>query len=326
MSALALKGPYWVTVRQYRRTLWLTGALVVVILAAISGLRAWDASIPDSLTTEGIWVPANDSGYRALVWAMEYANVGMVLLPLLVGAFVAGPLVAREFESGTYKLSLTQSVSPAAWLRAKLTVTSAAALLTTLALTGVYLIGWNRVSGRAELQWADRGPYEATGTALVASVLAAVAVGALVGLLVRRTLVAMSATGLVMGVVLQVLGAYRWSFLPVKTITGPHGPTLWTPENGLVMDQGLLTSSGARFDESGCWDELNGTPGLDAMPDGGMKIFESCLTRHGATTQYIDYHPQSHFWPTQLIETGILLALAALAAFAAFRVLRARLP
>lgn len=43
-------------------------------------------------------------------------------------------------------------------------------------------------------------------------------------------------------------------------------------------------------------------------------------------SQYLDYHPGSHFWPTQLIETGIVLALAALALFAAFRVLRARHP
>ncbi|AJF66384.1 ABC transporter permease [Streptomyces vietnamensis] len=327
MSTLALKGPYWVTVRQYRRTLWLAGTAVVVSLAVIGGLRIWDAQAPDRYYVDGGRYAADDNrGYEMLRLAVEYGGAYLLFLPLLVGVFVAGPLVAREFESGTYKLSLTQSVSPAAWLRTKLLSTTAAAFLTLIALMGVYRIGWGRVAGSWNLDWAERGPYEATGVVLFAYVLAAVAVGALAGLLIRRTLVAMAATGLVMGVVFLVLGAYRWSFLPVKTLTGPAGPTLWTPDHGLMMDTGLLTSSGARFDQQVCWDEVNRTPGLDGMDDGGMKLFDRCLTRHGATSQYVDYHPQSHFWPTQLIESGILLALAALAALAAFRVLRARHP
>ncbi|MFF6867185.1 MULTISPECIES: ABC transporter permease [unclassified Streptomyces] len=327
MSTLALRGSYWVTVRQYRRTLWLAGALVLLALAVIGGLRIWDLQTPDVPVEDGYLLPAEDNkAVRLLVFGMEQLSVGMLLLSLLAGAFVAGPLVAREFESGTYKLSLTQSVSPAAWLRAKLLTATAAALATTLALMAVFRIGWNRTSGSWNLQWSDRGPYEASGVVLLAYVLAAVAVGALVGQLVRRTLLAMAVTGLVMGVVALVLGALRWSFLTVKTVTGPRDTTLWTPENGLAMDTGLLTASGARFDESVCWDEVNEAPGLDAMEDGGMKLHEACLTRNGVNAQYVDYHPESHFWPTQLIETGILLALAALAACAAFRVLRARHP
>ncbi|MGW8357167.1 ABC transporter permease [Streptomyces wedmorensis] len=327
MSTLALKGPYWVTVRQYRRTLWLTVAAVAVSLAVIGGLRIWDAQTPDRPLVGGDLVPADENrGYEMLRLAVESGSAYLLLVPLLVGVFVAGPLVAREFESGTYKLSLTQSVSPAAWLRAKLVSTTAVAFLTLLALMGVFRIGWSRVSGSYYLTWADRGPYEATGIVLFAYVLAAVAVGALVGQLIRRTLVAMAATGLVMGLVLLVMGSYRWSVLPVKTITAPAGPTLWTPEDGLVMDSGLLTASGARFDQLICWEEAARTPGTDVTEGLWGKVEAQCQARHGATTQYVDYHPESHFWPTQLIESGILLALAAVAAYAAFRVLRARHP
>ncbi|WP_055601775.1 ABC transporter permease [Streptomyces aureus] len=327
MSTLAPKGPYWVTVRQYRRTLWLAAAAVAASLAVVGGLRIWDAQTPDRYYEDGQSFAAEDNrGYAALRLALDYGGMWLVLLPLLVGAFVAGPLVAREFESGTYKLSLTQSVSPTAWLRAKLLTTSVVALAATLVLMGIYRIGWGRVSDSYNFHWSERGPFEATGIVLFAHVLAAVAVGALVGQLIRRTLVAMAATGLVMGVTLLILGAFRWSFLAVNTVTGPAGPTLWTPENGLTMDSGLLTSSGARFDQSICWNEVHRAPGVDSMPDGGMKLFERCLAQHDVTSQYVDYHPQSHFWPTQLIETGILLTLAALAAFAAFRVLRARHP
>ncbi|MEY9992440.1 hypothetical protein ABIE67_004472 [Streptomyces sp. V4I8] len=38
------------------------------------------------------------------------------------------------------------------------------------------------------------------------------------------------------------------------------------------------------------------------------------------------YHPRSHFWPLQYVETGILLAVAAVATLAAFGLLRRRMP
>lgn len=315
MSALALKGPSWVTVRQYRRTLWTTAGLVLLSLAVIGGLRVWDGRTPDVRLPDGTWAPADESrGYETLRIAMEYAGTGLLLLPLLVGAFVAGPLIAREFESGTYRLGLTQSVTPTAWLRAKVVTTAVTALAATLALIGVYRLGWGRVAGTYQLAWSDRGPYEGTGIVLVGYVLAAVAVGTLVGLLVRRTLLAMAVTGLVTGLVLFVLGGLRWSFLGVETITGPvdvaRGPLL-VPDGGLMMDTGLLTRDGHRIAEWSCL-EGNNPP--------------ACWASKNVTGQYLDYHPQSHFWPTQLAETGILLALAALALLAAFRVLRARHP
>ncbi|MGV9691047.1 ABC transporter permease [Streptomyces sp. NPDC003444] len=315
MSTPTLKGPYWVTVRQYRRTLWLAGALVLLALAVIGGLRIWDLQTPDVYVEDGYKVRADDNhGYDMLRWAMEYLSVGMVVLPLLIAAFVAGPLVAREFESGTYKLSLTQSVSPAAWLRAKLLTTTVVALLAALALMGVFRIGWHRVEDSWNLHWADHGAYEASGVVPLAYVLAAVAIGALVGQLVRRTLLAVAATGGIVGVVMLVLGSFRWDFLPVRTVTGPaleNASTLMVPGDSLLVEQGLIGTSGKRL------------PGWFCSADAPA---EHCRPDEGIAAQYADYHPYSHFWPTQLIETGILLALAALAAYAAFRVLRARHP
>lgn len=311
MTTLGLKGLYWVTARQHRRPLYVAGAAVLVMLAVLAGLRLWDAQTPDTHVQDGYGIPADDNrGFGVLRLAMEYTSIGMVLLPLVVGAFVAGPLIARELESGTYSLALTQSVTPARWLRAKVLSAATAALAFTLALMTIYGIGWARVSDSWQLTWSDRGPYEATGIVLVAYVLLAVALGALLGQLIRRTVVAMAATGVVTGLVLAVLGASRWDFLPVRTVTGPLEAGLFAPDNGLTMDMGLINGSGERLHQWACLERTQN--------------FTDCPADLDVTAQYIDYHPESHFWPTQLIETGIVLVLAALVLLAAFRVLRAR--
>ncbi|WP_282696841.1 ABC transporter permease [Streptomyces sp. CC208A] len=327
MSSLSLKGPAWVTVRQYRRTLWIAGAAVVLAFAVIGGLRIWDAQYPDVRVENGGWVPSPDnSGYHTLRWALEYVGGGAILLPLAVAALVAGPMVAREYESGTYQLSLTQSVSPAAWLRSKLAVAAGVAVLAVLAAMGVFQFGHSRVEEGWGFFWGDPGTYALTGIVLFAHVLAAVAVGALIGQLVRRTLLAMSAAGLVMGVVTLAFTSYRWSILSTERITGPLSHSLMVPEDYLAMDSGLLTPSGARFDRMICWEQANRASGVDAQEGIWGKVEAQCHAEHGITTQFLDYHPVSHLWPTQLIETGIVLALAALATLAAFRVLRARHP
>ncbi|MYS11055.1 ABC transporter permease [Streptomyces sp. SID6041] len=311
MSTLALKGPAWVTARQYRRTLWLTAAAVAASLAVIGVLRIWDAQE----RTSGSFPYEQRRGYDMLRGALEQLSYGMIALPLLVGAFVAGPLIAREFESGTYKLALTQSIGPTAWLRSKLALATTVAVAATLALIAVYRLGWTRVSDSWGFHWADLGPYDAAGVVLVGYVLFAVAVGALVGQLIHRTVVAMAVTGGIVGLALIVLGVFRWDFLAVETVTGPaekDASVVFAPDNGMLVDQGLIGVSGKRL------------PGWFCTPDNPPGA--ACRTDEPIAAQYVDYHPQSHFWPTQLIETGILLALAALAAYAAFRVLRARHP
>lgn len=49
-----------------------------------------------------------------------------------------------------------------------------------------------------------------------------------------------------------------------------------------------------------------------------------CPDDLNVTGWYVDYHPATHYWPTQSIETAVVLALAALALWAAFAVLRTR--
>jgi len=88
-------------------------------------------------------------------------------------------------------------------------------------------------------------------------------------------------------------------------MTDPAGPPEW---DGTLMpvESGALTSGGARITQPFC------------LPD------TRCGAEHHVVAAYRDYHPASHFWPLQLVETGIVLALAAAAVLAAFRLLRRR--
>ncbi|MEU4356008.1 ABC transporter permease subunit [Streptomyces virginiae] len=304
MSMLTLKGPRWVTVRQHRRTLWALPAVVAASLAGVVALRWWAQNAADLY-------PADPDG--PLRSAMDAAGTAMLLLPLLAGAFVAGPMVARELESGTYRLALTQSSTPRAWLASKITVAAAATTACSAGLVGVYRLGLIPLGGTYRFSWPDRGPYESTGTVVVAYCLLGVATGALVGQLVRRTLPAMAATGLVTGLVMLVLGALRWSFLPVQTITAPLGSgTPKLPKDAFMMDLGLTTASGGRLPEWACFRHTHS--------------LNQCPADLNVTGWYVEYHPVSHYWPTQSIETAAVLVLAALALWGAFAVLRARHP
>ncbi|GAA3120088.1 hypothetical protein GCM10020254_78990 [Streptomyces goshikiensis] len=80
---------------------------------------------------------------------------------------------------------------------------------------------------------------------------------------------------------------------------------------GLTVEQGILTSTGARLPDPYC----------------GGDVFPDCRATYDgldAVGYYHDYHPLSHYWPLQLTATALTLAIGALLVFAAFRVLRSR--
>lgn len=313
MSSPLLRGPRWADVRLHRTALRTAGGLVI-LAAAVTGYLRWAASTYP-VPTADCYGPCEDT-FLGFASAMEKGAVALLLLPVLFGAFVAGPVIGREMESGAYKLAWTQSVSPARWLASKLTTAATLTVGGTLVLMAVFRLGaWNLL-GRWNLSWTDRGVYEAIGPALIAYCLLAVAVGALAGLLLRRTLLAMSVTGVVTGGILLALGNARWHLFPVTTVSGPASGTTTgytmhgLPTDSLIMDMGVHNAAGERFVAGQCGP--------------GQRADFPCPSDTPITGWYADFHPHSHFWYVQFIETGIILALTAAAAYAAFRVLRRR--
>ncbi len=303
MSILTLKGARWVTVRQHRRALWTLPAAVAVSLAVFVVLR-WRAA--------GATPRTGANPFRDLEEVLGYGGLAALLLPLLVGAFVAGPMVARELESGTYRLALTQSSTPRAWLASKIVVAAVTAVACAAAFGLVHRFARLPLTTVYEYSWAEPGPYAELGTVLPAYCLLGVALGALVGQFLRRTIAAMAVTGLVTGLVMAVLGAVRWSFVPARTVTAPLGsPYPYPPHDAFTTDFGLVTSSGGRLPEWACTRSSS---------------LDHCPAELNVTGQYVDYHPYADYWPTQSIETAAVLVLAALALWGAFAVLRSRHP
>ncbi|MGW1107508.1 hypothetical protein [Streptomyces sp. NPDC002540] len=321
MSAIGLFGPARVVVRQHRLTLWIAVGLALTGIAAVVATALWAASASDTFagtdcsvenTVRGCGDTVRhflDSELR-LSRAVAYADLVMLLLPAFIGMFVAGPLIGRELESGTYRLSWSQSLSPARWLAAKLAVPAVLTLAGVSVLSAVSAWAWSRAeTTHYPRDWYEREVYGAMGTVPVGYALLMLALGALAGLLLRRTVPAMVVTVIGYGALVMALNSVRNGLWPTLTATSRLEDGHRFPEEVADAGQGWLTSGGERLSADVCRTAAD---------------LDSCLADKNITLRYLDYHPASHFWPLQLVETGILLALAALAVALSFRVLRRR--
>ncbi|MEU0689420.1 ABC transporter permease [Streptomyces uncialis] len=314
---------YRTVLRLHRRGLRFLAALVALSATVVIGVYLWWRFAADrDECRDGRGDPGYDNecwqntfGYiNAESWYTMLGNEPRMwlLLPVVLAAlFAAGPLVARELESGTYRMAWTQSQSPASWLTARLVVGGAVAAGTAVAVTALYRLVWE-THGDLQVMWDQDGVFRALGPALTAYALLAVALGALAGLLVRRVLMAMSLGLLATGALLGAMREVRFSLWPTMSQEwqGRQGGSL--PEQSSVVGSGMLTASGDRKPSDFC------------MPSGYYERsdYEKCLADNSVTGGWVEYHPPTHFWPLQLVETGVVLALTAVVVFAAYRVLR----
>ncbi|MFE9450466.1 ABC transporter permease [Streptomyces sp. NPDC006739] len=243
----------------------------------------------------------------------SWSTSALFALPFVVAAWAGASLIGRELESGTAQLAWTQGASPARWLAAKLAVPAALITAGTGLLVVLHRLAWSAAEGRIDTakSWYDTWTYATNGPVLVALALAGLAVGALAGLLQRLALPALAASFVVTGALWDALAwvlPYLW-----PPVTRTSSLTAGPAGSGIDVDHGLVTAGGAHTAVPDCGTDIGGYQGCPAAYD-----------KLHAVGFYHRFHPESHFWPLQLVEAGLLLAVAALLVLATFRLLRHR--
>ncbi|HEX4218946.1 MAG TPA: hypothetical protein VHZ02_11290 [Acidimicrobiales bacterium] len=323
------------------------GALVVVaVVLAITGPHLMDVyrSSPSQVTS-------TDSGLQAALMDL------VLVAPALVGIFFGAPLIARELETGTFRLAWTQGVTRARWLSVKLALVglSSSVLAGGLSLLVAWWANPIDIVNQNRFSPALFGMF---GIVPFGYALFAFALGATTGVLFRRTLPAMATTVAVfVGVRLAVTYWVRPHFQsPVtKTLklgTNAFGGFVMTPSgvqvtapnltvpNGWVLSTSIVDKAGnpptSAFLRNAC-------PGVATPPQGRSSVgnlsggsthavpvhiqqMQHCISEitakfHGVAT----YQPASRYWPFQIYETALFVVLALALAGVSYWWLRRRL-
>jgi hypothetical protein len=188
----------WVTWRQHRTAL----AGVACLLGAIA-VYLWltGRQLHHAYAAATACHPASSLACQNTIFNFEntYAPTGrniatlLQVVPALIGAFVGAPVLARELETGTFRYAWTLAFGRWRWALAKLVplaVTVAAAAGVFSLLFSWYYQPFFAAGGQIPL---DPSLFDLRGVAFAAWTLAAFAIGALAGMLIRRVVLAIAA-------------------------------------------------------------------------------------------------------------------------------------
>ena len=245
----------------------------------------------------------------------------MLVAPALFGVFWGAPLLAREFETGTFRLAWTQSVTRRRWLAVKLALVGGVSLVVTGLLSWA-VTWWSAPVDRVTLDHFSALVFSERDLAPLGYTAFALAVGVVLGLFLRRTVPAMAAT-------LAVFVGARFVFtqwvrphlmapvhqtLPLTSaavnsagITTPNGPLVVTVDNGIRPGAWILSDSGNAVDSAG--KVVYGLGKKLASEDITRKNFREAIARLGLHVQVV-YQPADRYWTFQWIEAGIFMGLA----------------
>ncbi len=337
----------WVSWRQFRTQAIVTVAalaafaLLLVItgehlrhvydMSDISGCAAVGGCAHPTVSTFG--------GHERILSAL--LGPALLIVPLLIGMFWGAPLLARELETGSYRLAWTQSVTRRRWLVVKIAVVGVVAL--AVAGLASWLVSWWYVPlDKFNMNRFDPGVFTERGIVAIGYTGFAFAVGLAAGAILRRTLPAMAAT-FVSFIAARIVFTFwiRPHLLPAAHaaqqlgagnvgITGtPHGVSLFATSptvanawvySGTIVDRAGNPPSAGRIHAllaarcpqitSGTGLPPGGGPGkAAASPSVLNALFSKCMSSLSQPLHLlVTYQPSSHYWPLQALETGIFLA------------------
>jgi hypothetical protein len=223
-------------------------------------------------------------------------------LPVLLGVFIAAPLLSREFEQRTHLFAWSQSITKLRWVLVKLGLLAAVVLISATALT-VLVIWWHSPLDRGFYggPWAA---FDVQGLAPIGYAVFALSLGTLAGLVFRRTIPAMALTLFV--------------FVGVRILIAQVRPHFMTAVTGSALDvkQGSwLLSANYYADAQGhrvSFEQVNQMVSVYAST--APKTFNGSAVMDYLHQQGIslltDYQPLDRFWTFQLIEAALFFGLA----------------
>ena len=324
-------------------------AFVTLVAAIVIGRDAVSASYANYLAAGCTLAHPIDLGVCANT-ANQYADIpsftplvlALRLFPLVIGAFIGAPLVAREMESGTFRFAWTQGAG-----RTRLVLMTLAMLtliVTPVAVVLGFLLGGWYIHPYAVINigvgshWQSE-LFTTTWWMTPAWTLFALTFGTLVGAIVKRTVAAIATTVVMVGGTFLAVGLYLTRIFDIGAITSSRIllPGMKSGSLSIVASrsQGPAGSWLARAWYTGPGGHVLGNKAAKRVSLDVNRLLE--LTRgrnapHAANrwlalhhyTYWVSYQPADHFWMLQAVAGLVLLAVASLCVFGTVRIIQHR--
>jgi hypothetical protein len=331
----------WLSWRQFRWSA-ATAAVGLVAVAILLALTPQGHVLAGCSAPIGCTVGAHKLLGLSHDHLLKYLSTALVGVPALIGAFWGAPLIARELESGSFRLVWTQSVTRGRWFVTKVALVGVSAAV-ACGLLSMMLGWWSSAavnSGRiSPAMFAERGIVP------IGYAVFALAVGLTAGLLIRRTLPAMAVTFVVF--VAARMAVQFW--LREHLVPAAHaalrigsglgisqsrsGISLFPPQQPIkgawVFSRSIVDSAGhaptSAFVTKACQIPSGRTtaPGAPLPPGRGIhstqvplavqRSLQECIAKVSARYhEAVTYQPASHYWALQSVETALFVGVALL--------------
>jgi ABC-type transport system involved in multi-copper enzyme maturation permease subunit len=361
-----IEGPLmmWLAWRQFRTAAYaVTGFLLVLATAyLITGphlAHVYD-TVVKTCAAKGDCGSVTSTFLSDDSFLRHFGNV-LLLFPALLGMFWGAPLVAREMESGTFRLAWTQSVTRQRWFLTRVGLLVAATVVAT-GLFSLMVTWWS--SPFDTLDAALFNNFEVRDIAPVGYAVFALMLGVCAGVLIRRTVFAMGATLVAFAAVrIGISYRVRQRFasplhlttpfqLPFTTsngsvkVGGGLNPGDWIVSSNIVNAQGHVVGQSGGIGPNGgigfqaigngrtefvgvgvCPNRIPASTGISRRDGPGVAVqhaLNTCVA-HFHLREVLTYFPPSRYWGFQWYEFSLYFGMAIVLGAVALWWVRARM-
>jgi hypothetical protein len=326
----------WLTWRQFRtQALFAAAALAAIAVYLVYlGFRIRDDYTEVVGCQPSDCATARHAFNEAYGGQLTIISVLLLVTPALIGIFWGAPLITRELEERTDRLVWNQSVTRTRWLATKLVFLA----LASAAVAGLFslLLTWS--ASRYDQLIGERfvALYFATRNVVPVGYAAfAFVLGTVIGLIVRRTLLAMALTLAVFAVVqlIVVPNVLRQHLMtPVTSAVAFDEDAMSRSDTFGINDRGAVILG---YTMPGAWSlseeaqvlNADGTPYTQqqalACRTGLQPESMACIARQNLHFSYT-YQPADRYWPFQWIELSMYIGITLLVAAFGFWWIRRR--